>query len=356
MLRALELSEKAVGLSNPNPPVGAVLVKDGAIVGEGFTGPPGTSHAEKNALEAAGEKAAGASLYVTLEPCSHYGRTSPCVDSILGAGVERVFVSILDPDSRVDGNGIAKLKEGGVEVHIGDMADESSRRMEAHIKLVSTGLPFVTVKFAASLDGKIATSSGESQWITSELSRTIAHKMRSQSDSVMVGIGTVLADNPRLTARGADLLHIGRQPIRVVVDSNCRIPPNSALLSEPGETIIATTTKREDINFPESVTVESFPSSAKGVEIRKLLEFLGQIPISSVFVEGGSQLIGTFFDEDLVDKVMAFIAPVIIGGTSSPGAVAGAGAKFMSEVVRLDHVEIQNLGADVLVSGYRVRD
>lgn len=356
MLRALELSEKAVGLSNPNPPVGAVLVKDGAIVGEGFTGPPGTFHAEKNALEAAGSKAAGAYLYVTLEPCSHYGRTSPCVDSILDAGVEKVFVSILDPDSRVDGSGITKLREGGVEVQVGDMAVESSRRMEAHIKLVRTGLPFVTVKFAASLDGKIATSSGESQWITGEESRRIAHKMRFQSDAVMVGIGTVLADNPRLTARDGDFLDIRRQPIRVVVDSNCRIPANSALLSEPGRTIIATAANREDLDFPESVTVESFPSSTNGIEIRSLLEFLGRMPISSVFVEGGAQLIGTFFDEGLVDKVVAFLAPVIIGGAGSPGAVAGAGAKFMSEVVRLDRVETQNVGEDVLVSGYCVRD
>ena len=352
MRRALDLSNKALGISNPNPPVGAVIVKHGTVVGEGFTGPPGTFHAEKEALKVAGNYARGASLHVTLEPCSHSGRTSPCVDSIIEAGISEVHASIIDPDSRVNGRGVEKLRAAGIKVYIGELADDSSKRMQAHIKLMKTGLPFVTVKFAASLDGKIATSSGESQWITGAEARDIVHSMRGETDSIMVGIGTVLADNPRLTARGEYSPVTGRQPVRVVVDSNCRTPLNSALLFEPGQTVIASNKSGSTCDMPSSVTVERFPGSDGRVDLSGLLRYLGKIPISSVLVEGGSRLTGALFDEGLVDRVVAFLSPSIIGGMNSPSAVSGEGASIISDVIRLSDVEVTNVGDDLLVSGY----
>ena len=352
MRRALDLSNKALGISNPNPPVGAVIVKHGTVVGEGFTGAPGTFHAEKEALKVAGNYARGASLHVTLEPCSHSGRTSPCVDSIIEAGISEVHASIIDPDSRVNGRGVEKLRAAGIKVYMGELADDSSKRMQAHIKLMKTGLPFVTVKFAASLDGKIATSSGESQWITGAEARDIVHSMRGETDSIMVGIGTVLADNPRLTARGEYSPVTGRQPVRVVVDSNCRTPLNSALLFEPGQTVIASNKSGSTCDMPSSVTVERFPGSDGRVDLSGLLRYLGKIPISSVLVEGGSRLTGALFDEGLVDRVVAFLSPSIIGGMNSPSAVSGEGASIISDVIRLSDVEVTNVGDDLLVSGY----
>jgi len=352
MRRALDLSNKALGISNPNPPVGAVVVKDGMVVGEGFTGPPGTFHAEKEALNIAGDYARGASLYVTLEPCIHFGRTPPCVDSIIEAGISEVHASVIDPDKRVNGRGVEKLKASDIKVYIGELADDSSRRMQAHIKLMKTGLPFVTVKFAASLDGKIATSSGESQWITGNDARDIAHSMRGETDAIMVGIGTVLADNPRLTARGDYSPTTGRQPLRVVVDSNCRTPLNSALLFEPGQTIIASNKSSPTCDLPSSVTIEKFPGSSDRVDLSRLLSYLGKIPVSSVLVEGGSGLTGALFDEGLVDKVVAFLSPSIIGGINSLSAVSGVGAKIISDVIRLSDVEVTSAGDDLLITGY----
>ncbi len=352
MRRALDLSNKALGISNPNPPVGAVVVKDGTVVGEGFTGPPGTFHAEKEALNVAGDYARGASLYVTLEPCCHIGRTPPCVDSIIAAGISEVHTSIIDPDNRVNGRGVEKLKASDIKVFVGELAEDSSRRMQTHIKLMKTGFPFVTVKFAVSLDGKIATSSGESQWITGADARGIAHSMRAETDAIMVGIGTVLADNPRLTARGDYSPDTGRQPLRVVVDSKRRTPLNSALLFEPGQTIIASNNSAHTCDLPSSVTVEKFPGSSDRVDLSRLLSYLGKIPVSSVLVEGGSGLTGSLFDEGLVDKVVAFLSPSIIGGTNSLSAVSGEGAKIMSDVIRLSDVEVTSVGDDLLVTGY----
>ena len=352
MRRALDLSNKALGISNPNPPVGAVIVKHGTVVGEGFTGAPGTFHAEKEALKVAGNYARGASLHVTLEPCSHSGRTSPCVDAIIEAGISEVHASIIDPDSRVNGRGVEQLRAAGIKVYLGELADDSSKRMQAHIKLMKTGLPFVTVKFAASLDGKIATSTGESQWITGTEARDIVHRMRGETDAIMVGIGTVLADNPRLTARGEYSPTTGRQPVRVVVDSNCRTPLDSALLLEPGETLIASNRTAGTHDMPNSVTVEQFPDSTGRVDLSSLLRYLGKIPVSSVLVEGGSRLTGALFDEGLVDKVVAFLSPSIIGGINSLSAVSGEGAKIISDVIRLSDVEVTNVGDDLLITGY----
>ena len=350
MQRALEVSAQAIGLSNPNPPVGAVLVRDDEIIAEGFTGPPGSPHAEASAILKAGDLANGSSLYVTLEPCSHFGRTGPCVQTIISAGIKKVHASLIDPDPRVNGLGIEILRESGVEVVVGEMGDKAQKVMEPHVKLMETGLPLVTVKFAASLDGKIATVSGESQWITGEEARGVAHSMRSVTDSIMVGIGTVLADNPRLTARYNRSLD-ARQPIRIIVDSNSRTPTDSAMFSEAGQTVIATLKTAKEADWPRNVTNLRIRDDAGKVDLLALLEDLAEIPVSSVLVEGGSQLIGALFDLHLVDKVAAFIAPVIIGGDESLSPVGGKGAFMMKQISRLSNVTVENLGDDFLITG-----
>jgi len=350
MQRALEVSAQAIGLSNPNPPVGAVLVRDDEIISEGFTGPPGSPHAEASAISKAGDLANGSSLYVTLEPCSHFGRTGPCVQTIISAGIKKVHASLIDPDPRVNGLGIDILREAGVEVVVGEMGDKAQKVMEPHVKLMETGLPLVTVKFAASLDGKIATVSGESQWITGEEARGVAHSMRSVTDSIMVGIGTVLADNPRLTARYNQSSDV-RQPIRIIVDSNSRTPTDSAMFSEEGQTFIATLKTAKEADWPSNVTNLRIGDDAGKVDLLALLEDLAEIPVSSVLVEGGSQLIGSLFDLHLVDKVAAFIAPVIIGGDESLSAVGGEGAFMMKQISRLSNVTVENVGDDFLITG-----
>ena len=352
MHRALEVSKRAIGTCNPNPPVGAVIVKDGSIVGEGYTSPPGGMHAEKNAIRQAGKDSDGASLYVTLEPCSHYGRTPPCTLEIIDAGIKEVHIGIKDPDTRVNGKGIEELKRNGLSVYVGDMSQECRTSMEAHVKLMETGIPFVTAKFAASLDGKIATSSGESQWITGEDARDCAHKIRSRNDAIMVGIGTVIADDPRLTVRGNDFGEDIRQPIRIVIDSKGRIPSSSTLLYEKGDTIVLTGDNQIVRDFPSSVSLKGFPGMDNRVDLSQTLKYLGTIPISSILVEGGAELLGSLFDCKLVDKVEAFLSPTIIGGIESKSAVLGNGASVMSEIVRLSNVEVSNIGDDVQISGY----
>ena len=237
---ALSLAERAVGSVSPNPPVGAVLVRDGEVVGEGYTQPPGQAHAEIVAIRQAGPRARGATLYTTLEPCNHQGRTGPCSEAIIEAGVAEVHSAVMDPNPHVKGGGLSRLSEAGIAVSTGEMAGEASRLIEAYAKLVTTGTPFVTAKFAMSLDGKIATRTGSSQWITGEEARAYAHRLRAASDAVMVGINTVLADDPRLTARDGSGEALGRQPLRVVVDSRGRIPREARMLGEPGSTLIVT--------------------------------------------------------------------------------------------------------------------
>ena len=240
MARAIELAWRAVGLTSPNPPVGAVLVRNGRVVGEGFTQPAGQAHAEVVALREVGDLASGATLYVTLEPCSHFGRTPPCTDAIIAAGVAEVHVSTIDKNPRVSGSGIDQLRSVDIAVHVGQGQSEADELAAPHAKLVTAGRPLVTAKFAMSLDGKIATRSGESKWITGEESRRYVHELRARSDVIMAGIGTVIADDPQLTARSPDGTPLPRQPLRVIVDSSGRLPPESTLLRQSGETLVAT--------------------------------------------------------------------------------------------------------------------
>ncbi len=355
MQRALELSREALGLSSPNPPVGAVVVKDGQVVGEGHTLPPGQSHAEVIALRQAGERAMGARLYTTLEPCCHFGKTPPCTRDIIRAGVSDVHVATLDPNPLVNGKGLAELREAGLGVHLDECGDEARQVVEAYSRFIETGLPFVTAKFAMSLDGKIATVSGDSRWISSEAARRRAAELRRQSDAVMVGIGTVLADDPRLTARDESGQPLPRQPLRVVVEGAAALPDGAQLLREPGRVLVATPAaapERTHALSSAGADVACLPAGDGSVDLPALLKALGERGVTSLLVEGGGALLGSLFDAGLVDKVIAFVSPVILGGRGAPTPVAGAGAAAMADAIRLARSQVEVIGVDVMITGY----
>ena len=358
MHRALDLAQRALGTTSPNPAVGAVLVRDGQVVGEGFTQPAGQTHAEVVALRQAGDQARGAILYATLEPCRHYGRTPPCTQAIIEAGVSEVHVSLTDPNPLVEGKGKRELEEAGIRVVVGEGAEASQRLNEAFFKFITRGLPFVTAKFAASLDGKIATRSGDTRWITGEAARLQAHRLRATADAVIVGIGTVLADDPQLTARDEEGRSLPRQPLRVIVDSSGRIPVTARLFQEPGHVLLAgarvSQERAKDLKHGD-VDLVQLPAEDGSVDLKALLVLLGQREVTSVLAEGGGTLLGSLFDQGLVDKVVAFIAPVIIGGAAATPAVGGQGSATLAEALRLRDVQTEHMGEDLMVVGYPVR-
>ena len=357
MTRAIELARSALGSTSPNPAVGAVVVQNGAVVGEGYTLPPGQRHAEIGALDQAGRSARGATLYCTLEPCCHYGRTPPCTDAIIAAGIARVVYAVRDPNPRVDGGGEAALRASGIAVHL-EPESAADELHEAFSKHVTTGLPFVTAKFAMSLDGKIATRTGSSQWITGPLARTRVQRMRKELDAIMVGIGTTLADDPQLTARDADggVLPTNLQPVRVVVDSSGRTPPNARMLSQPGRTIIATAAGVDPDRVARledaGADVREFPGTDGRVDLAGLMRNLGNQGIVSVLVEGGGVVLGAALDARLIDKVCAFVAPMLIGGAGAASPIAGAGAAVIADAMRLERATIEPIGPDWLITGY----
>ena len=352
MQRAIELAREAVGNTSPNPPVGAVLVRDGRVVGEGRTQPPGGPHAEAEALRMAGDAARGADLYVTLEPCAHYGRTPPCADALAEAGVASVHIAVMDPAPHTAGRGVERLREAGIPVTVDDGPPEARRLVEAFAKHVNTGLPFVVAKFAMSLDGRIAARSGDSRWISNETSRREAHRLRAEADAVMVGIGTALADDPLLTVRDAPLPARG-QPLRVVVDSTGRLPASAAMLTAEGTTLVAVASS-EAARTIEAIGAETIvaPGADGRVDFPQLLAGLGARDVTSLLVEGGAALHGALFESGLVDKVVAFVAPVVIGGDGVPGPVGGAGAERMADALRLRDVTYTELDGDMMVVGY----
>ena len=358
MQRALALSKEAAGKVSPNPAVGAVVVADGQVVGEGFTQPPGGAHAEIVALESAGGAARGATVYVTLEPCSHHGRTPPCADALLAAGVSRVVFAIEDPDPRVGGQGRSVLEAAGAEVEQGDGEDEASQTLEAYIKQRRTGLPFVVVKYAASLDGRIAASSGDSRWVSGPETLKWAHANRPAMDAMLVGSSTVLVDNPQLTARPEGVAE-PRQPMRVVLDSSGRISSEARVLAGPGRRLVATTEKsaatwRQKIES-SGAEVLVLPADQSGhVSLQALMPELAARDVLTLLVEGGGVVIGSFFDQRLVDKVTIILAPIVIGAASAPAPVAGVGALRMAGAVRLRDLTIDRLGDDILVTGYPI--
>ena len=356
MRRAVTLASQALGSTSPNPAVGAVVVKNGEIVGEGFTQPPGGDHAEVVAIKQAGSFANGATLYVTLEPCNHLGRTPPCTDSIITSGISTVHAAVRDPNPDVAGGGLERLEAGGVRTHFGAEAAAVQRQLEAWVKFVTTGRPFITAKFAMSLDGKIATHTGDSKWITGDKARWHVHKMRAGTDAIMVGIGTVLADDPRLTARDEKGNPMARQPLRVVVDTLGRLPATARLLKEPGETLLAVgpgIDLLQNGGLGNGADIQQFPVREGHIDLERLIEFLAEErDVTSIMVEGGGTLLGGLFDLGLVDKVVAFVAPTVIGGESAPSPVGGSGVEMMVDALQLERVRWKRLGRDMLITGY----
>ncbi len=358
MEQALSLAKLALGQASPNPAVGAVVVKGGEVVGQGYTQPPGSHHAEVLALRQAGEQARGGEMYVTLEPCCHQGRTPPCTRAIISAGIKEVHMAMLDPNPLVCGGGKDELEKEGIKTYVGEHEEEATEVNEAYIKFITTGMPFVTAKFAMSLDGKIATKEGHSRWISGTESRKFVHYLRYTSDAIMAGVNTMLADNPHLTTRcaGGKGGVARKQPLRVIVDGKGRTPLDSKVFSEPGKTLLVLGQKlslKEKTAFVDAGAEVWEPSTPdEVVNLERLLKELGEREITSVMVEGGGILLGSLFDLGLVDKVVAFIAPIIIGGANARTAVVGEGVSKVTEAFRLERVKMGRLGDDVVVSGY----
>ena len=356
MRLALAEGRRALGWSSPNPAVGAVVVApSGRTVGAGRTQPPGGDHAEVAALREAGERARGATVWVTLEPCAHRGRTPPCTEALIEAGVAAVRYAIADPDPRVSGAGRRRLAEAGVAVAAGDGAEEAAAQLEGYLHQRRTGRPFVIAKYAASLDGRIAAASGDSRWVSGPETRAWAHDRRQGLDAIVVGSGTVLADDPQLTARPEG---VGRphQPLRVVADSRGRTPERARVLGGPGAALIATTAAapaawraRMEARGAELLVL---PAGGGGrVDLAALIGALGERGALSVLFEGGGVLLGSLFDRRLVDRVQAIVAPIVIGAAAAPAAVAGRGARRMADAPRLREVAVTRLGEDTLISG-----
>jgi diaminohydroxyphosphoribosylaminopyrimidine deaminase/5-amino-6-(5-phosphoribosylamino)uracil reductase len=361
MARALELADRALGRTSPNPAVGAVVVKNGRVVGEGFTQPPGADHAEIVALRAAGPRADGASLYVTLEPCCHYGRTPPCTDAILKVGIQAVYVATLDPFPQVNGQGAEQLRRAGLQVVVGERAADAARLNAAFLHSVRFQRPYVTAKWAMTLDGKTATASGDSRWISSEASRRLVHRERDASDAIVVGVGTVLADDPTLTVRLApeDDVRAPRShpPWRVVFDSQARTPPSSKLVTNNSDrrTFIlvgdGAPRSRVEALVGAGAEVTSIATAGERIDPTAALAELYRRGVIRVLLEGGGELTAALFERRLVDRVLAFVAPKLSGGRAAPSPIAGAGREPMARAVELREVEVTTIGPDLLVEG-----
>ncbi len=353
MRLAMQLAGNAIGRTSPNPLVGAVIVKDNRVVGCGWHRKAGTPHAEVHALNQAGELAQGADVYVTLEPCAHYGKTPPCAKALVEAKVKNVYGGLLDVNPKVAGKGFKILEDAGIHVEYGFLQDELRKQNEVFFKWIEHKKPFIVLKAAMTLDGKIATATGQSKWITNETSRAYGYKLRDIYDGIMVGINTVIEDNPMLTAR----VDGGKNPIRIVVDSSLKIDINANVVQDKSaKTIIATTDKADKDKILKlqaqdvDVIVVDKDENDK-VDIEKLLDILGQQNICSILVEGGATLSGSFVAKKLVDKVYFFIAPKIIGGKEAKTPVAGTGILNLQEALALKDIQIEKLEEDVLIIG-----
>jgi diaminohydroxyphosphoribosylaminopyrimidine deaminase/5-amino-6-(5-phosphoribosylamino)uracil reductase len=367
MARAVALAEGGRGTASPNPMVGAVLVRDGRVVGEGFHRAAGTAHAEAVALAAAGAAAAGATCYVTLEPCAHHGRTPPCADALLAAGVARVVAAVTDPDPRARGAGLERLRAAGVRVDIGAGAAAAAEQNAAYLTHRRLGRPRVTLKAAASLDGKVAAPDGTSQWITGPAARSDAHRLRAEADAVAVGAGTALADDPRLTVRLPGFT--GRQPLRVLVDAAGRVGANGHLFDGEAETLVATTPAAPAtavdawkaagaevlVCQPTTVTVGGAlgaPPVGQGVDLDDLTRVLGERGVLELLVEGGPRLQASLWGAGLADRLVWYLAPLAIGGEAAPGLLGGAGAGTLADARRLRLASVDRLGDDLRVVAF----
>jgi diaminohydroxyphosphoribosylaminopyrimidine deaminase/5-amino-6-(5-phosphoribosylamino)uracil reductase len=356
--RAIKLAAKAQGMTNPNPLVGAIIVKNDKLISEDFHKKAGGPHAEVLAIEKAGKNVKGSTLYVNLEPCCHTEkRTPPCIKAIINAGIKRVIIGIKDPNPKVSGRGILELQKAGIKVNSGILEDEAQRLNESYIKYITTGKPFVTLKIAMTLDGKIATPEGQSRWITDEKARRMVHRLRSHVDAIMTAIGTVKADDPQLTAR----VKGGKNPRRIVIDPHLEMPIYAQILHIPPETIIIT--RRSAASNQLSAVMEKkkilsnkgikfITYDGENVNLNWLMKRLGELEITSVLIEGGSSLNAHALEDGIVDKVIFFIAPVIIGGRESFPAVGGKSYKKLEEAYRIVDTKIRRIGADFLIEGY----
>jgi diaminohydroxyphosphoribosylaminopyrimidine deaminase/5-amino-6-(5-phosphoribosylamino)uracil reductase len=356
MGRAVALAEGGRGATSPNPMVGAVLVRDGRVVGEGFHQAAGRAHAEAAALAAAGAAAAGATCYVTLEPCAHHGRTPPCADALVAAGVARVVAAMVDPDPRVDGAGLARLRAAGVEVVTGTGAEAAAEQNAAYLTHRRLGRPRVTLKAAASLDGKVAAPDGTSRWITGPAARADGHRLRAEADAVLAGAGTALADDPRLTVRMGG--HAGRQPLRVLADATGRVAPGGHLFDGEAPTLVATTPTAPaaavdawKLAGAEVLICKEAPDGG-GVDVEDLLRALAARGVLELLVEGGPTLQASLWAAGLADRLVWYLAPLAIGGAGAPGLLGGAGVATLADARHLRLASVDRLGDDLRVVAY----
>ncbi|MGL5346594.1 MAG: bifunctional diaminohydroxyphosphoribosylaminopyrimidine deaminase/5-amino-6-(5-phosphoribosylamino)uracil reductase RibD [Peptostreptococcaceae bacterium] len=354
MKRALELASKGKGKVSPNPMVGAVIVKNSDIISEGYHIVYGKEHAEINALKNTTECVEDSTMYVTLEPCSHFGKTPPCVEEIIKNKISKVVIGCLDPNPLVSGKGVKKLKENGIEVVVGVLEEECRKLNEVFFKYICAKKPFITMKCAMSLDGKIATNIGESRWISCELSRRKVHKLRNEVSGIMVGVDTVIKDNPQLTCR----LENGRNPIRIIVDSKLRIPIESKVVqgTDIAKTIVATTNMANKNKISELIHkgVQVIVTNIKNerVDLEELMTILAKNKIDSILLEGGASLNYSALEEGIVDKVQIYIAPKIIGGKDAKTPVAGEGVELLEDAFRLCDITTKSIGDDIFIEGY----
>ncbi len=350
---ALKLALKAKAKTSPNPQVGALLVKNGKVIAKGYHKKVGSPHAEIIALDKAGARAKGATLYVTLEPCTHFGRTAPCVDRIIKSGVKKVIIGMIDPNPLNNGKGVEILKQHKIEVEVGFLENKLKKVNESFIKYITKRVPFVTVKVAESLDGKIATRTGDSKWITSDRSRGYAHRLRSDYDAIMVGVNTILRDDPKLDAWFSD-----KQPVKIVVDSRLSTRADANIFSRNAQVIIATLpispgqeTENRKILGAKAKILE-VKEKAGQVNLKDLMKKLARLEIANILVEGGGTLIGSLFDEGLVDKILFFISPKVIGGKDAISSVMGEGIMRIEKAIKIKDIKLRRYGEDILIEGY----
>ena len=346
------LAEKGRGTTSPNPMVGAVVVKGNRIVGRGYHKRAGSPHAEIIALQEAGTKSREATLYLNLEPCVHYGRTPPCVPRIIEKGIKRVVIAMLDPNPRVNGKGITMLREAGIEVEVGIEEEKARKLNEFYIKYITTNLPFVILKWAMSLDGKIATRTGDSRWISGDKSRIFVHSLRNQVDGILVGIGTVLQDDPILTVR--EVL-ARKQPLRIIIDPKLSFPLTAKMLQEEGGNILIFTCEDIDKNKKEfllSKDIEIIPCGKKRIQVANMLKILGKREITSLLVEGGSKVFTEFLENKLTDKVYAVVSPLLLGGEKALTPFEGRGVEKVKDGIQFKKIHWFFRGEDVIMEGY----
>jgi diaminohydroxyphosphoribosylaminopyrimidine deaminase/5-amino-6-(5-phosphoribosylamino)uracil reductase len=353
MERALELAKEGIGKVNPNPLVGAVIVKDGEIIGEGYHECCGEAHAERNAVKNAIKSVEGSTIYITLEPCAHYGKTPPCVDLIIEKKIKKVVIGMLDPNVLVAGKSVEKLKKCGIEVVVGVKEYECKKMNEIFIKYIKSKIPFVILKSGMSLDGKIATYSGESKWITSKESRADSQNLRNRFNSIMVGVNTIIADDPDLTCR----INNEKKLIRIIVDTNLRIPLDAKVIKNDDKHTIVATISSSDKNKKKvlrdlGVKVIEIPEKYNRVNLTELVKNIGEDGIDSILIEGGGTLNFSALEENIVDKVIFYIAPKILGGEQSKSSISGRGFSALDQVVNLKNISYRKIGEDLVVEGY----